>query len=60
VLTLRDPNRRYLLLDGFVAPDAGGRSVASVMENRVVGVVGNSLVTPIAPGRRPQRWTRPG
>ncbi|MGR6318216.1 papain-like cysteine protease family protein [Micromonospora soli] len=45
-----DPNRRYLLLDGFVAPDAGGRSVASVVENRVVGVVGNSLVMPVAPG----------
>ncbi len=46
-----DPNRRYLLLDGFLAPDAGGRSVASVVENRVVGVVGNSLVMPVAPGQ---------
>jgi hypothetical protein len=46
-----DPNRRYLLLDGFEAPDAGGRSVASVVENRVVGVVGNSLVMPVAPGQ---------
>lgn len=45
-----DPNRRYMLLDGFVAPDAGGRSVASVVENRIVGVVGNSLVMPVAPG----------
>ncbi len=45
-----DPNRRYLLLDGFVAPDAGGRSVASVVENRVLGIVGNSLVMPVAPG----------
>ncbi|MEU9918995.1 papain-like cysteine protease family protein [Streptomyces sp. NPDC051001] len=47
-----DPNRRYLLLDGFVAPDAGGRSVASVVDNRVVGIVGNSLVMPVAPGQR--------
>lgn len=47
-----DPNRRYLLLDGFIAPDAGGRSVASVVENRVVGIVGNSLVMPVAPGQR--------
>jgi len=47
-----DPNRRYLLLDGFVAPDAGGRSVASVVENRVIGIVGNSLVMPVAPGQR--------
>jgi hypothetical protein len=45
-----DPNRRYLLLDGFKAPDAGERSVASVVENRVIGVVGNSLVMPVAPG----------
>jgi Papain-like cysteine protease AvrRpt2 len=45
-----DPNRRYLLLDGFVAPDSGGRSVASVVENRVIGVVGNSLVMPVMPG----------
>ena len=45
-----DPNRRYLLLDGFVAPDAGGRSVASVVENRVIGIVGNSLVMPVVPG----------
>ena len=46
-----DPNRRYLLLDGFLAPDAGGRTVASVVENRVLGVVGNSLVMPVAPGQ---------
>jgi hypothetical protein len=45
-----DPNRRYLLLDGFVAPDAGGRSVASVVENRLIGIVGNCLVMPVAPG----------
>ena len=41
-----DPNRRYLLLDGFVAPNAGGRSVASVVENRLIGIVGNCLVMP--------------
>jgi hypothetical protein len=46
-----DPNRRYLLLDGFIAPNASGRSVASVVENRVVGVVGNSLVMPVAAGQ---------
>ena len=44
------PNRRYLLLDGFEAPNAGGRSVASVVENRLIGVVGNCLVMPVAPG----------
>jgi hypothetical protein len=47
-----DPNRRFMLLDGFVAPDAGGRSVASVVENRVLGIVGNSLVMPVAPGQQ--------
>jgi hypothetical protein len=46
------PNRRFLLLDGFEAPDAGGRSVASVVENRVIGIVGNSLVMPVVPGTR--------
>jgi hypothetical protein len=45
-----DPNRRYLLLDGFVAPDAGGRSVASVVVNRIAGIVGNCLVMPLRPG----------
>lgn len=45
-----DPNRRYLFLDGVVAPDADGRSVASVVDNRVIGIVGNSLVMPVVPG----------
>lgn len=45
-----DANRRFLLLDGFIAPNAGGRSVASVVENRLIGIVGNSLVLPVAPG----------
>jgi hypothetical protein len=45
-----DANRRFLLLDGFLAPNAGGRSVASVVENRLIGIVGNCLVMPVAPG----------
>ena len=45
-----DPDRRYMLLDGFVAPQAGGKSVASVVENRVIGVAGNCLIMPVAPG----------
>jgi len=45
-----DPDRRYMLLDGFVAPNSNGRSVASVIENRVIGVAGNSLIMPVAPG----------
>jgi outer membrane protein OmpA-like peptidoglycan-associated protein len=45
-----DPNRRYMLLDGFEAPRAGGRSIASVVENRLIGIIGNSLVLQVANG----------
>jgi hypothetical protein len=45
-----DPARRYMLLDGFEAPRSDGRSVASVVDNRLIGVVGNCLVMPVAPG----------
>jgi competence ComEA-like helix-hairpin-helix protein len=44
------PDRRYMLLDGFEAPASGGRSVASVVENELIGIVGNSLVMPVARG----------
>jgi len=47
-----DPDRRYGLLDGIIAPNSGGRSVASVVENRLLGIVGNSLVMPVATGTR--------
>src|SRR5262249_7762217 len=58
-----DPDRRYMLLDGFTiqvfdddgvpvpAPD-GLRSLASVVKNDVIAVAGNSLVMPVAPGYR--------
>jgi hypothetical protein len=45
-----DPDRRFMLLDGVMAPNANGRSVASVIENRLIGIVGNSLVLPVARG----------
>jgi hypothetical protein len=45
-----DANRRYMLLDGFIAPRSGGRSVASVVENRLLGIAGNSLIMPVARG----------
>lgn len=45
-----DPNRRYMLLDGYVAPGPDQRSIASVVENRLIGIVGNSLVLPVAHG----------
>ena len=44
------PDRRYMLLDGFEAPNSGGRSVASVVENQLIGIVGNSLIMPVARG----------
>ncbi len=45
-----DADRRFMLLDGFYAPNAGGKSVASVVENTVIGIAGNSLIMPVAPG----------
>lgn len=45
-----DPQRRYLLLDGVIAPNSGDRSVASVVENRLIGIVGNCMVLPVTPG----------
>lgn len=47
-----DPDRRYAILDGFIAPNAGGRSVAAVVENQLLGIVGNCIVMPVAPGIR--------
>ena len=47
---LMDPGRRFMLLDGFIAPNSGGRSVASVTENRIINIIGNSIVLPVAPG----------
>lgn len=47
-----DADRRAALLDGYIAPNSGGRSVTSVVENRLVGVVSNNLVMPVARGYR--------
>lgn len=47
-----DPSRRFMLLDGIVAPNANGRSVASVVENRLIGIAGNSMVLPVVPGMK--------
>lgn len=44
------PDRRYMLLDGFEAPNSDGRSVASVVDNTLIGIVGNSLVMPVSRG----------
>jgi hypothetical protein len=45
-----DPNRRFMLMDGFLAPGSNDRSVASVVENRLIGIIGNALVLPVAHG----------
>ena len=47
-----DPSRRYMLLDRYTAPNGDGRSVASVVDNTLIGIVGNSLILPVAPGNR--------
>lgn len=45
-----DPNRLFGIIDGFIAPKSGGRSIASVCENRIIGVVGNNLILQVVPG----------
>jgi hypothetical protein len=54
-----DPDRRFMLLDGFgiqvydeLGQPAGGRSLASVVKNHLISIVGNALVFPVAPGYR--------
>lgn len=47
-----DSSRLFGLLDGFIAPNSGSRSVASVVENKVMGIVGNNLVLKVVPGER--------
>jgi hypothetical protein len=43
-------NKRFSLLDNSIAPNTNGKSIASVVENRVVGILGNSIIMPLAPG----------
>ena len=45
-----DEDRRFMLLDGFIAPNSDGRSVASIVENNLIGIVGNCLIMPVARG----------
>lgn len=61
------PERRFMFLDGIQVSDYSEqekyplgvvRSVASVVENKVIGIVGNSLVMPVAPGFRLDPNTR--
>jgi len=54
------PERRFMFLDGIKVVDNSNishpqgieRSVASVVENRVIGVAGNSIIMPVASGFR--------
>lgn len=52
IWTWLDAERRFMLLDGILVPGMGGRSVASIVENRLIGIAGNSLIFPVAPGIR--------
>lgn len=52
-----DPDRRFMLLDGFsiqvfdnFGNPSGYRSLASVVKNQLIAVTGNSLVFPVASG----------
>jgi hypothetical protein len=57
-----DPDRRYMLLDGFkietyddFGQSDGFRSLASVIKNELIGISGNSLIMPVAPGYKIDR-----
>ncbi len=47
-----DASRLFGLLDGYIAPNSGGKSVASIVENKIIGIVGNNLVLKVIPGER--------
>jgi hypothetical protein len=47
-----DASRLFGLLDGYIVPNAGGKSVASVVENKIMGIVGNNLILKVVPGER--------
>ncbi len=60
--TSLDPDRRYMLLDGFNIQIFNGRgvpiglkSLASVVKNELITVVGNALVLPVAAGFKVDR-----
>jgi|GEM_PF-2104675 len=60
------PERRFMFLDGIKVVDYSNeshpqgieRSVASVVENKVIGVAGNSIIMPVASGFRLDPNTR--
>ncbi len=57
-----DKDRLFMLLDGFnietyndFGTPIGSRSLASVVKNELIGIAGNSLVMPVAPGYKIDR-----
>ncbi|MEP7110179.1 MAG: hypothetical protein ABI760_19440 [Ferruginibacter sp.] len=57
-----DGNRRCMLLDGFnietyndFGQPVGYRSLASVVKNELIGISGNALIMPVAPGYKIDR-----
>jgi outer membrane protein OmpA-like peptidoglycan-associated protein len=55
-----DPDRRFMLLDGFYIQvyndlDNPHRSLASVVKNQLITITGNSMVFPVAAGYRVSR-----
>jgi len=47
-----DASRLFCLLDGYIAPHSGEKSVASVVDNKIMGVIGNNLVLKVIPGEK--------
>ena len=47
-----DSSRLFGLLDGYIAPNSNGKSVASVVDNKIMGIVGNNLILKVVPGER--------
>lgn len=43
-------NKRFSLLDNCIAPNTNGKSIASIVENRVVGILGNFAIMPLVAG----------
>ncbi len=45
-----DTSRLFRLMDGYIAPNSNGRSVASVVESHPIGVIGNNIILKVVPG----------
>ena len=43
-------NRRFAILDNCISPNTNGKSIASVVENKIIGVLGNSIIMPVSVG----------